>query len=454
MQEPLNDLKQVEAGQPETVVRFPLVGDGSRLASVRVNDHGFPKKIQRLATGGPGVFKLGLDDEVEWIVKAARQGETDLDHGARKVSVELLGCDDAAIQGESYGLALAIADYLARHPPLGRTDPHGRSLAERKLVATGTLTANGDRMGAVGEMQRKLTCILKSQEAGELQPGDLFFFPKENEEALDAEQRALLAELVERGLRCLAVESMAEVRRKLMPPPPPPGWSGWGRTWRGLILVLAAVVSGFVWWLLATAGSGGAGDPPLTFALNHPDSSADEADVVVQFSYGGLDGEAQFVLAGKEPVLRSGDRFSVVVTVNRDAYLYLIHFDAAGSVSMLVADAATGSASAGIDANFLRAGQRLPLPSEGWHYRLDENTGHEHFHIIVSPVPIAGLRDAYTRALAAGETDEMLGMVRGIAVFQDPGGQVPQPQRQTPDTLQCLAPSRACRDSFSFKHIR
>jgi S1-C subfamily serine protease len=81
-------------------------------------------------------------------------------------------------------------------------------------------------------------------------------------------------------------------------------------------------------------------------------------------------------------VLQSHDNFQVHFTTNRNAYVYILLFDAKGEVQPLFPDPASKSA------DKVRGGVEHIVPAEGRWFWLDENTGSETISILASLAPL------------------------------------------------------------------
>jgi|GEM_PF-5436326 len=106
----------------------------------------------------------GVDEEIAArIIGASRYGETD---GRAGIGVMAL-FSNPLFNGESYGLALAIADKMARFENENNWT---------EIYATGSIPADGcGRVKAVGGFSEKIELLLDKAK-----PGSLFIYPKEN----------------------------------------------------------------------------------------------------------------------------------------------------------------------------------------------------------------------------------------------------------------------------------
>lgn len=77
-------------------------------------------------------------------------------------------------------------------------------------------------------------------------------------------------------------------------------------------------------------------------------------------------------------VLRSGDRFQIVLETNKEAYAYVFFQDSAGNITTLFAGKMQGK-------------KRHKLPDEDDWFKLDETTGREEIHVMASKHPLANL---------------------------------------------------------------
>lgn len=156
----------------------------------------------------------------------------------------------------------------------------------------------------------------------------------------------------------------------------------------------------------SAAGVVGAG--PITLAVNDLVSAG--ADVRIQFQRETADGD--FVplaaSAGEAPVMRSGDSYRLSVSAVREIYLYIVHFDAWGQVRELLQLDRDGDFPRSQERNLLRPGESIQLPGPqrygpGTKYQLDDKTGQEHFHFVLSLTPVPGLVAEYQSGHRGGE---------------------------------------------------
>lgn len=136
----------------------------------------------------------GVDEEIaRRVIGASRYSEQD-----ERAAVGVLALfSNPLFSGESYGLALAVADKLARYQG-------GETWTE--IYATGKIPADGGgRVDGVGSFAKKTQILLEHA-----CPGSLFLFPQAN--SLSPElNRQHLEMLEERGARCLSLSHVSEL---------------------------------------------------------------------------------------------------------------------------------------------------------------------------------------------------------------------------------------------------
>jgi hypothetical protein len=132
---------------------------------------------------------------------------------------------DYAVCGESGDLGIIVADFLARNE---RT-------ANPQIIATGSVPGFDGKVVEVGGFEEKLDLLLT-----EATPGSRFIYPKKNK--VESVEVKLARLETERGVTCIAIESLEEIKF-LWDPPPPERW--WQLVAAGFV-ALAVVV--FIAW--------------------------------------------------------------------------------------------------------------------------------------------------------------------------------------------------------------
>jgi hypothetical protein len=436
---------------PETIVQFPLIGNPCCLGSVSARSYGAHARGPYLTKGGKRVFELGADDAVEGIVRAARFRERGgrTHHG---VAVELDIGGRHALGGESYGLALAIADYLAR---LG---DRGAAAAARPLppiIATGAVLDSRGGVGAVGCFAAKLEQLQAWLNVGEVAPGSLFFYPSANAVPGLAAVVETLRVLRGRGLDCLGVSTLDDARlaldRLLEPHGRREDVNGRDDTDHA-----EAAEPG-------RPGGWPAEPGRLRIGINGVGASV--ADLEVVFHVGGADGRADALQTRTPPRLASGARFTIDVTAHRDAYLYIAHIDPAHNLRMLIEQDRAPPFSVPGAPHRVTRGDRFSLPGGDMHYRLDEVVGTERYYVIAAPGPVPGLRERIAALLAAtagatpqatpgGLAAKRTRVLRGASPMPNPH---PLAQRSVSDPLDVIRPTVSQRqgavECFALEHI-
>ncbi len=157
--------------------------------------------------------------------------------------------------------------------------------------------------------------------------------------------------------------------------------------------------------------------------------SITNADITIKYFYSGPNGKGQKNKLENNSTLRTGDRFTIHINVNKDMYLYVFHFDSTGKeVTELMKYSKQD--------NRVTAGSSFILPAPNRHFYLDDKVGTENIHTIVSPYPLPDLISRYRLSML---TSQQLEQTRGIGSgANDPKG--------------CLA-GEACRDTMIINHI-
>lgn len=185
-------------------VSFPIVGSGQaelgKVSCVRLSPEHYP--------AGRALVLARDEREVERILADARHDEPSGAEITRPIRVRV---KPSQFTGESFGLALAIADKRARHDQ----DIEGQRFA---IFATGVLSADGaGRVGAVTDIEAKLEVI-----DGTAKAGDVVALPKANADAAGTGLNESLDRLAQRGVTCLSVEHLNDVEALWLGPWPPP----------------------------------------------------------------------------------------------------------------------------------------------------------------------------------------------------------------------------------------
>jgi len=152
-----------------------------------------------------GVIKVvtGVDEEIAGrVIGASRYCESDSRAGIGVIAL----FSTPFFSGESYGLALALGDKIAR---LGINGPW------TEIYATGVLPADGcGKVSAVNGFIEKLQLLQKRG-----LPNSLFLFPRENLDGDAVRVNGLLNNLQKQKIHLMAVHSIAELEGKVWPEP-------------------------------------------------------------------------------------------------------------------------------------------------------------------------------------------------------------------------------------------
>lgn len=141
----------------------------------------------------------GIDEEIaRRVIGASRYGESD---GRAGIGVMAL-FSNPLFSGESYGLALAVADKLARFTAV-------REWTE--IYATGSVPADGcGRVGAVGGFAEKLDLLMEKAK-----PGSLFLYPKNNLFPFSDQIQEKMNLLKSKKVECIAVTTVNDLQEKV-----------------------------------------------------------------------------------------------------------------------------------------------------------------------------------------------------------------------------------------------
>ncbi|MGI9418655.1 MAG: hypothetical protein ACR2RA_12550 [Geminicoccaceae bacterium] len=174
-------------------VFFPIVGGGlSRMATVRC-DCLDPKDYP----AGRALVLARDEQEIERILADARATEATGAEIARPIWVRFT---PQQFSGRSYGLALALADKLARYRPKQKPE-------ENRFFATGIIEEDGfGKIGGVQAFEGKLAVI-----AEEARPGDIVVLPAANLERVSPAEQALLDRLDRHGVVRHTAESLNQL---------------------------------------------------------------------------------------------------------------------------------------------------------------------------------------------------------------------------------------------------
>jgi hypothetical protein len=175
---------------------FPCVHGANTGELVRLHAFVAPQARSILKVTSPAV-----DEQcARVVIGASRYSERD----ERSALGVIVSVSRTAFSGDSYELALAIADKLARYasgPP------------ENPVIATGRVPHDGcGAVDAINHLHSKLQLVL-----GTAQKGSYFLFPQVNLDSASAEEKRLLEELSEAGIRWHAVSRIDECMDILSP---------------------------------------------------------------------------------------------------------------------------------------------------------------------------------------------------------------------------------------------
>lgn len=184
------DLNEISAA-----VYFPLISpNGTEVGQVNC------RAVDAMRASGQTTFYLGQDDGlVRRIVANARYLEDDAEATSIPVRVITMPMD---VHGESFGLALGIADKLCRYGDV-------KGSAPRNILATGVLQHEGyGKIGAVEGFAAKLECLDDER----LREG-IFVYPSDNEAQLTPAERQVMHEKAQRHkIELRSVGTLSDVK--------------------------------------------------------------------------------------------------------------------------------------------------------------------------------------------------------------------------------------------------
>ncbi len=173
---------------------FPIVRCGQkRLATVRcarLSPKDYP--------AGRALVLARDDREIERVLADARFGESIGLEITLPVWVRFI---PQRFFGQSYGLALALADKRTRYCSYFNS-------ARGRLIATGHMIEDG--CGKVGEVAKLHDCLAAI--AAEVLPGDHFVFPKANLRRVSPIETVLLEDLKRKGIEVTCIDHFNQIK--------------------------------------------------------------------------------------------------------------------------------------------------------------------------------------------------------------------------------------------------
>ena len=142
-------------------------------------------------------------------------------------------------------------------------------------------------------------------------------------------------------------------------------------------------------------------------ALNAPAQGPSSDDIEVRWVMAGIPQEtdpSRPISVAPEARLRSGDRIKMYLNTRNPCFFYLFHQGPDGRLRLLFP--------ASLPSPELAGGTRLTVPQGEQWFELDEQTGTENFHVLVSATPLEAIetlyRDYLQRAAGNGSSAEQL----------------------------------------------
>ena len=178
--------------KPTVRVHFPCVHGLATGQTVAISC--FPAREMK------GTIKAvnGVDEEIaRRIIGASGYGEQDERTGIGVIAL----FSNPLFSGESYGLALAVADKLARFQPIGSWEA---------IYATGKIPADGcGQVAVINGFAEKLSILLDHA-----RPNTLFIYPQKNHPTTDFLMDQM-QRLQDKGMRCLPVTQLDDLQGRL-----------------------------------------------------------------------------------------------------------------------------------------------------------------------------------------------------------------------------------------------
>lgn len=269
-----------------------------------------------------------LPDAVDILLDArAHEGPATLELGVR-VRPERRG-----FQGDSFGLALAVADKFARF---------GRAETGQEIIATGALEPSGcGRLSAVSGFDGKTQGVLDYIAAHKLRNA-IYLFAAGNLPDLKEETRVLLEAMCEEtGLECLPMYHLSDAAHlwSAAPPAPVVRKARARNAWRptapfkvlAALLVMAFVLGAGVWFFWPR---------PSTAPMSADDCIDNTgAPLIGPAAVRNAQGQGDFGLDvrlnAKHPSYAIGEAVIVRASVDRAAYLRILELDRNGRTALV-----------------------------------------------------------------------------------------------------------------------
>jgi hypothetical protein len=168
---------------------FPCVHGANTGELVKLHAFVAPQARSILKVTSPAID----EQNARIVIGSSRYSERD----ERSALGVIVSVSRTSFSGDSYELAIAIADKLARYASYSQQNP---------IIATGRLPHDGcGAVEAINHLHTKLRLVLESA-----QRGSCFLFPQANLDSATAEERRLLEELTRAGIRWHAVSHIDE----------------------------------------------------------------------------------------------------------------------------------------------------------------------------------------------------------------------------------------------------
>lgn len=352
-------------------VEFPLYGKTARLMPVCVTN--YQKNSSTHDWAHTSVNDSQTNMAVNQVLRISREGEA-IDHKLLSVGVKFDNRIDAEFNGNSYQLALALADKCARFQP-----------CSSQLLATGEMK-NGQKIGCIEGFSEKLALLEQAFTSGHLHKEAIFACPADNIDAkrLSEAEKQQLKRLKAHGLIVRPVQQLEELsdlwgaNNRVVNAKKP-------RSWTPLILVVLALLIGLA---LQIQPQKPPPPPPINCQAVPLDlqTCINKADFVPvdalqpHYEYRKTSqGSSKSFALQDGAVLAVGDQFSVQFKANLDLYVYLYYLDSEGQLLDLMQLSHTPHA--------LSRGQSLRLPSASDSFTLTGKAGLNRLYLIASKTP-------------------------------------------------------------------
>ena len=355
-------------------VAFPYVSDDrAGIGKVRVIDWGRPVCGGQITKAGPRVYELGKTAEVERIARTERAYGAAPAARARadpELVVDFVLPPGTHLTGESYGLALAIADRMARGS--------WRDAMQGGVFASGILERDGS-VRAVGALTAKLHAVA-AQAKGAGMESLTVIVPAENFDLPDDALGEAVALLKTLGARVLLARHLAapvgEGPASARPAPldKPRLWRREHKAWL-ILLAVAAGIAVSIRALTLPTDCQRLADPHARLRC----LGAVPPQVELQCRTHINGGYTLWRACSSQSCLGPMDKFRLRISSDRGGWLYAWHLDES---TWALTDLGPGAGAMPI-----RQGEPVLLPKPGLSFQWHGDNPEERFYALVTQAP-------------------------------------------------------------------